>query len=186
MSETIISDVRKIIMKALGFLDNKYIRTILIILLIVYNSAIITEVNVAVSRLINIPLVKLLLVIAIVCLSLKDKVLSILLTMAVVMSTYYSVNTSEHFTMKSLTDKLRDFMGTKSSEEKNTGQETREEMSQETKPEMRQETRPEMRQETRPEMNNEQMTNAAGQNMMGMSNGPMAMGYNGGLGGSPW
>ena len=40
-------------------LYNKYIRTILIILLIVYNSAIITEVNVAVSRFINIPLIKL-------------------------------------------------------------------------------------------------------------------------------
>ena len=174
MAEDLINVARKTVMKSLGFLDNKYIRTILIILLIVYNSAIITEVNVAVSRVINIPLVKLLLVIAIVCLSLKDKVLSILLTMAVVMSTYYSVNTNEHFSMSSLTDKLREAMGTK---EKNTESE----QTQETRPEMTQETRPEMTQETRPEMNNEQMTNAAGQNMMGMSNGPM--GYNGG---SPW
>ena len=172
MAEDLINVARKTVMKSLGFLDNKYIRTILIILLIVYNSAIITEVNVAVSRVINIPLVKLLLVIAIVCLSLKDKVLSILLTMAVVMSTYYSVNTNEHFSMSSLTDKLREAMGTK---EKNTESES------ESEHDMTQKTNPDMTQETRPEMNNEQMTNAAGQNMMGMSNGPM--GYNGG---SPW
>ena len=38
-------------------------------------------------------------------------------------------------------------------------------------------TRSEMRQETRSEMNNEQMTNAAGQNMMGMSNGPMGYSF---------
>jgi hypothetical protein len=180
MGEDLINVARKTVMKSLGFLDNKYIRTILIILLIVYNSAIITEVNVTVSRFINIPLVKLLLVIAIVCLSLKDKVLSILLTMAVVMSTYYSVNTNEHFSMSSLTDKLREAMGTK--EENNDikpemTQETRPEMTQETRPEMTQETRPEMTQETRPQMNNEQMTNAAGQNMMGMSNGPMGYSF---------
>ena len=186
MSEDIIGVARKTIMRSLGFLDNKYIRTILIILLIIYNSAIITEVNVTVSRFINIPLVKLLLVIAIVCLSLKDKVLSILLTMAVVMSTYYSVNTNEHFSMTFLTDKLRDVMGTKNKKSMSTGQETNNENTKETNSEMKQETRPEMRQETRPEMNNKPMTNAAGQNMNGMSNGPMAMGYNGGLGGSPW
>ena len=171
-----IGAVRKTVMRSLGFLDNKYIRTILIILLIIYNSAIITEVNVAISRFINIPLVKLLLVIAIVCLSLKDKVLSILLTMAVVMSTYYSVNTSEHFSMENLTNKLREAMGTK---DDNNKQEEEEKKQEEEEKKQNPNNNENM-------IGSKNINNLAGQNMMDMSNGPMAMGYNGGLGGSPW
>jgi hypothetical protein len=120
MPEHVVDTARKAIMRSLGFLDNKYIRTALIILLIVYNSAIITDVNVAVSRVINIPLVKLALVIVIVCLGLKDKVLAILLTMAVVMSTYYSVN-NEYFSIQNMVNKVREGMGSSSEEEHKRG-----------------------------------------------------------------
>ena len=37
MSENIIDTARRTIMRSLGFLDNKYVRTILIVLLIIYN-----------------------------------------------------------------------------------------------------------------------------------------------------
>jgi len=117
MPEHIVDTARKAIMRSLGFLDNKYIRTALIILLIVYNSAIITDVNIAVSRVINIPIVKLILVIVIVCLGLKDKVLAILLTMAVVMSTYYSVN-NEYFSIQGMVNKVREGMGSSITKER--------------------------------------------------------------------
>lgn len=97
-TENIMDTAQKHIVHALGFLDNKYIRTILIVILIIYNSAIISDVNVAISNIINIPIVKLLLVVVITCLALKDTVLAILLAIALVMSSYYSMNVTENFT----------------------------------------------------------------------------------------
>jgi len=62
------------------------LRTVLIIILVVYNSSLINVVNVEVSKVLNIPVVKLIFVIVVVMFAIRDPVLAILLAMALVIS----------------------------------------------------------------------------------------------------
>lgn len=70
----------------LGFLENPILRTVLIIVLVVYNSSLINVVNVEVSKVLNMPVVKLLFVVVVVMFAIRDPVLAILLAMALVIS----------------------------------------------------------------------------------------------------
>ena len=71
----------------LQFLENPVLRTILIIILVIYNSSLIPVINHEVSRVLNIGIIKLLVVIVIVLFAIRDPVLAILLAMALVIST---------------------------------------------------------------------------------------------------
>ena len=89
---SVLDSIHKDIVKGLSFLDNKIVRTILIVILVIYNSSLLSIVNVEVSKIFRIPLVKLLVVIVIVLVGLKDPVLAILLAIALVLSSGYSDN----------------------------------------------------------------------------------------------
>ena len=71
----------------LQFLENPILRTILIIVLVIYNSSLIPVINHEVSKVLNIGIIKLLVVIVIVLFAIRDPVLAILLAMALVIST---------------------------------------------------------------------------------------------------
>lgn len=71
----------------LQFLENPILRTILIIILVIYNSSLIPVINNEVSKVLNIGIIKLLVVIVIVLFAMRDPVLAILLAMALVIST---------------------------------------------------------------------------------------------------
>jgi len=71
----------------LQFLENPILRTVLIIILVIYNSSLIPVINNEVSKVLNIGIIKLLVVIVIVLFAMRDPVLAILLAMALVIST---------------------------------------------------------------------------------------------------
>ena len=75
----------------LQFLENPVLRTILIIVLVIYNSSLIPMINNEVSKILNIGIIKLLVVIVIVLFAIRDPVLAILLAMALVISTCLSI-----------------------------------------------------------------------------------------------
>jgi len=82
----------------LQFLEHPVLRTVLIIVLVVYNSTLLPIVNVEVSKVLRLSLVKLLVVVVIVLFAMRDPVLAILLAMALVISTCSSVEGMDNMT----------------------------------------------------------------------------------------
>ena len=80
----------------LQFLEHPVLRTVLIIVLVVYCSTLLPVVNVEVSKVLRIGVVKLLVVVVIVLFAMRDPVLVVLLAMALVISTCGSVEGMEN------------------------------------------------------------------------------------------
>ena len=80
----------------LQFLEHPVLRTVLIIVLVVYCSTLLPVVNVEVSKVLRIGVVKLLVVVVIVLFAMRDPVLAVLLAMALVISTCGSVEGMEN------------------------------------------------------------------------------------------
>ena len=76
--------------------DHPVIRVVLIVILVVYCSGLIKPVNRAVSQVVKGDIVKLIVIIVIALSAMKDPVLAILLTLALVLS----LNTNEFFTQE--------------------------------------------------------------------------------------
>ena len=84
----------------LQFLENPVLRTILIIVLVIYNSSLIPVINNEVSKFLNIGIIKLLVVIVIVLFAMRDPVLAILLAMALVISTCLQIEGMDNKAIK--------------------------------------------------------------------------------------
>ena len=70
----------------LSFLDNSYIRLIIIICLVIYDSNIFYPINLSASIIIKNNIVQLLLIILIIAVSIKDKLIALLLTILLITS----------------------------------------------------------------------------------------------------
>jgi len=82
-----LSQAYKTIYECLAFLEHPVLRTVLIIVLVVFNSGLIPVVNMEVARVLRLGVVKLIVVLFITLFAMRDPVLAILLAMALVMST---------------------------------------------------------------------------------------------------
>lgn len=82
-----LSQAYKTLYECLAFLEHPVLRTVLIIVLVVFNSGLIPVVNMEVARVLRLGLVKLIVVLFITLFAMRDPVLAILLAMALVMST---------------------------------------------------------------------------------------------------
>ena len=85
--KNMLSQAYKTLYECLAFLEHPVLRTVLIIVLVVFNSGLIPVVNMEVARVLRLGLVKLIVVLFITLFAMRDPVLAILLAMALVMST---------------------------------------------------------------------------------------------------
>ena len=85
--KNMLSQAYKTIYECLAFLEHPVLRTVLIIVLVVFNSGLIPVVNMEVARVLRLGVVKLIVVLFITLFAMRDPVLAILLAMALVMST---------------------------------------------------------------------------------------------------
>lgn len=85
--KNMLSQAYKTLYECLAFLEHPVLRTVLIIVLVVFNSGLIPVVNMEVAKVLRLGLVKLIVVLFITLFAMRDPVLAILLAMALVMST---------------------------------------------------------------------------------------------------
>jgi hypothetical protein len=85
--KNMLSQAYKTLYECLAFLEHPVLRTVLIIVLVVFNSGLIPVVNIEVARVLRLGVVKLIVVLFITLFAMRDPVLAILLAMALVMST---------------------------------------------------------------------------------------------------
>lgn len=85
--KNMLSQAYKTLYECLAFLEHPVLRTVLIIVLVVFNSGLIPVVNMEVARVLRLGVVKLIVVLFITLFAMRDPVLAILLAMALVMST---------------------------------------------------------------------------------------------------
>jgi len=85
--KNMLSQAYKTLYECLAFLEHPILRTVLIIVLVVFNSGLIPVINMEVARVLRLGLVKLIVVLFITLFAMRDPVLAILLAMALVMST---------------------------------------------------------------------------------------------------
>lgn len=90
--KNMLSQAYKTLYECLAFLEHPVLRTVLIIVLVVFNSGLIPVVNMEVAKLLRLGLVKLIVVLFITLFAMRDPVLAILLAMALVMSTCKQVD----------------------------------------------------------------------------------------------
>ena len=97
--------VTKRIDNAFSFLENQTIRTLLIVILCVYNSALFEGVNRTLSTLLNNIVGRVVMLLLIVTVGAKDPLLGLLLGIALVMTVFYGSNYSvENLTVKEEAD----------------------------------------------------------------------------------
>ena len=80
----VLAEIEKQVMKGLAFLENKMVRLVLIVLLVLYNSALNSTLNVEMAKLFGNSFVRLIILLVIVAIGLKDPLLAILLAIALV------------------------------------------------------------------------------------------------------
>lgn len=85
--KNMLSQAYKTLYECLAFLEHPVLRTVLIIVLVVFNSGLIPVVNMEVAKVLRLGVVKLIVVLFITLFAMRDPVLAILLAMALVMST---------------------------------------------------------------------------------------------------
>lgn len=94
MKDKSLEQISKMIENSLGFLENPLIRTPIIIILILFNSAVIPSVNIELAKIFNYPIVKLLMLLVILYVCVKDTAVAMLLAIALVISVQYGNNIS--------------------------------------------------------------------------------------------
>ena len=90
-----LKNVNKALKNSLNFLDNQYIYSVLVIILVLYNSLLFTNINNFVGNIYNFGVVRVLVLILILYVVQKDVLLGILLAMSYLLST--GLSSSENF-----------------------------------------------------------------------------------------
>jgi hypothetical protein len=91
-----VKNIKKIWLGSLGFLDNCYINSIVVIILLLYCSTIFENINSFIGNLYNFSIIKLLVLLAIVYVTPKDPTIGILLGLSYIISINY-LNNTENF-----------------------------------------------------------------------------------------
>jgi hypothetical protein len=91
-----IKNIKKIWLGSLGFLDNCYINSIIVIILLLYCSTIFENINSFIGNLYNFSIIKLLVLLVIVYVTPKDPTIGILLGLSYIISINY-LNNTENF-----------------------------------------------------------------------------------------
>ena len=90
-----LKNVNKVIRNSLGFLDNEYVYSVLVIILVLYNSLLFTNINNFVSNIYNFGLVRVLILVLLVYVSQKSTLLGLLLGLSYLLSV--NMNSNEYF-----------------------------------------------------------------------------------------
>jgi hypothetical protein len=90
-----MKDVRKMWLKSLCLLDNDIIYSVVAIVLVIYSSCIFSNVNLFISEIFKFSIIKLLYLLLIIYVSIKDTTIGILLGISYVVSLSYLKNTEE-------------------------------------------------------------------------------------------
>jgi hypothetical protein len=88
-----IKNIKKVWLGSLGFLDNCYVNSIIVIILLLYCSTIFENINSFIGNLYNFSIIKLAVLLAIVYVTPKDPIIGILLGLSYAISLNYLVNT---------------------------------------------------------------------------------------------
>lgn len=90
-----LKNVNKVLKNSLNFLDNQYVYSVLVIILVLYNSLLFTNINNFIGNMYNFGIVRVLILLLILCVSQKSCLLGILLAVSYVLSV--SMSSNEYF-----------------------------------------------------------------------------------------
>ena len=90
-----LKNVNKVIRNSLSFLDNEYVYSVLVIILVLYNSLLFTNINNFVGNIYNFGLVRVLILVLLVYVSQKSTLLGLLLGLSYLLSV--NMNSNEYF-----------------------------------------------------------------------------------------
>ena len=116
-----MKDIKKMWLGSLSFLDNCYINSIIVIILVLYSSTIFDNINNFIANLYSFSIVKLIVLLLIVYVSPKDPTIGILLALSYIITLHFHQMSSENFSsdyMTTMNQKKVDYSKPNVTEEK--------------------------------------------------------------------